>query len=190
MELMVFEGNRGMGKTLGMVLYAKYLQERTGCSLFSNFPVAGSQEFYRFDDFKKVAASKKSILLLDECHNDLDGRDALSRNVKYLTHIVFYLRKMDCVLFLSTPLFKSIAVQVRDVTNVLVRCSKDQNFFCYDFFDLDNSIFLKRRRIEKNKAFAICKSVYDTKSIVLPLSFPEDKAGFLNLLEEIKNTCT
>lgn len=186
MELLVFQGNRGMGKTLGMVLYAKYLQEHTGCSLFSNFPMNGSDGFYSFDDFKKVATCENSILLLDECHNDLDGRDSQSRNVKYLTHMIFYLRKLRCTMLLTTPLFRSIAGQVRDVTNIVVCCSKNRDYFFYDFWDNDNSVFLKRRNINREKALVLCDSVYDTKGIVSPLKFPEDRNGFVKLLEEIK----
>lgn len=186
MELFAFQGNRGMGKTLGMVLYAKYLQEHTGCSLFSNFPFVGSNEFYSFDDFKKVAECKHSVLMLDECHNDLDARDYASSKVKYLTHMIFYLRKLRCTMFLTTPLFRTISKQVRDVTNIVVCCSKDSNFFFYDFYDNERAAFLKRRKILRQKAFDLCESVYDTNSIVEPLIFPDNKNDFLKLLSEIK----
>lgn len=186
MELIVFEGNRGMGKTLGMVLHAKRIQAYTGCNLFANFPVRGAEGFYSFEDFKKVSICKNSIVLLDECHNDLDSRDYSTSSVKYFSHMIFYLRKLGCVMFLTTPLFSAITSRVRDVTNIVCRCSKTYDYFVYDFWDNDQGVFLKRRKVLKDKAFMLCKNVYNTKSLVNPLEYPSSKQEFLQILSEIK----
>lgn len=186
MELVIFTGNRGVGKTLGMSLYALYLKGKTGCDLYSNYGLNGSQEFSSFIDFKSVAASGHSLVLLDECHNDIDSRD-LSSATKYFSHIVFYLRKLDCTLFMSTPLFSNVSARVRNVTNVLVNVSKNKKFFFYDFYDVQRDFFhVKRFRLVKDSVFDFARDVYDTKAIVTPLSYPQNKKEFEDLLKDIK----
>lgn len=186
MELVVFTGNRGVGKTLGMSLYAHYLKSETGCSLYSNFGLSDSVPFSKFDDFKNIALEKHSLLCLDEIHNDLDARDFASNSVKYFTHMIFYLRKLNCTIFMTTPLFENITSRVRAVVNVLVSVSKDHSFFYYDFYDVDRCIYLKRFRISKSKAYALAASIYDTRAIVTPLIYPDKRVDFDLLLNDIK----
>ena len=186
MELVVFTGNRGVGKTLGMSVYAEYLKRKTGCSVFSNYGLADAYDFYSFSDFKKVCKCGHSLVLLDECHNDIDSMDR-SSSVRYFSHIVFYLRKLNCTLFMTTPIFKNVSSRVRAVTDILVEVSKDNKFFFYDFYDVQRDFkHLKRLRLLKSLAFSLAGEIYDTRGIVTPLIYPEKSSDFISLLDEIK----
>lgn len=191
MELVLFTGNRGVGKTLGMSLYAMWLKEQTGCSLYSNYSLLGANDFFSFDDFRQIACEKHSLLLLDECHNDIDSRNYRKPSALYFSHITFYLRKLRCLMFLSTPLFSNIDRRVREVTNILVNVSKDNEFFYYDFYDVQLESFLKRIKIKRNLALQLASKIYDTTGIVTPLQYPNKNEDFEALVFDIKqiNNC-
>ncbi|MEC3226415.1 hypothetical protein P9027_31420 [Bacillus thuringiensis] len=186
MYVWAFEGRMGNGKTLGMSLMAKYFQEKSGCTLYSNYGLAGSKPFRSFDDFLDVAMQPSSIVCLDECHNDIDSRDFGTNAVKYFSHIVFYLRKMRCTLFLTTPLFENIDSRVRDVTNVLVPVSKDKYYYYYPFYDWEANQLMVEKKIKKEYAHSKAGNIFDTNAVVTPLEYPKNRDEFKVLLERLK----
>jgi hypothetical protein len=186
MNLMLFTGLMGSGKTLGMSLIAKRYQEQTGCTLYSNYGLKGSKPFTSFYDFLDVAVQPSSIVCLDEVHNDIDSRDFNTNAVKYFSHIVFYLRKMRCMLFMTTPLFENVESRVRNVTSVVVPVQKDKDYFYYPFIDAHTEVLLKQWKIKKDTAFKASKTLYDTYSMVTPLEYPANRDEFKKLLHELR----
>lgn len=186
MNVFVFDGVMGAGKTLGASIYAKYVQERTGCTLFSNFGLKGSKEFLHLKDFLKVADEKSSIIVLDESHMDLDSRNFNLNSVKFLTQIVFFLRKLRCSLFLTSPLFSNLDSRVQGVTAIYCPVAKDKNYFYYPFYDWQRKIYLKTKKINREQAINIAKNLYDTYAIVTPLEYPETRQEYLEFVTELK----
>lgn len=188
MYVYTFTGFMGNGKTLGMVLFAKMYQQKTGCTLYSNFGVKGSKPFTSFKDFLQIAKEPSSILLLDECHLDIDSRNSLSNASKYLSHMAFFLRKMRCTLMLTTPLFSNVDSRFRDITYVYVPVRKDKNYFYYPIVDYQEDRLLTTKRMKRENAISLAKEVFDTHSMVTPLEYPANKAEFDSILVELKKT--
>lgn len=186
MNIINFSGQMGNGKTLGMSILAKYFQEQTGCTLYSNYGLVGSKPFYSFYDFLDVAVQPHSIICLDEVHNDIDARDFNTNAVKYFSHIAFYLRKMRCTLMMTSPLFENVESRVRGVTNVICPVHKDKNYYYYPFYDWQSMKPLKPKRIKKEFAHKVASNIFDTYSMVTPLEYPENRNEFKKLLEELK----
>jgi len=186
MYVYTFTGFMGNGKTLGMVLFAKMYQQKTGCTLYSNFGVKGSKPFTSFKDFLKIAKEPSSILLLDECHLDIDSRNSLSNASKYFSHMAFFLRKMRCTLMLTTPLFSNVDSRFRDITYVYVPVRKDKDYFYYPIVDYQEDRLLKTMKMKKENAIKLVNEVFDTHSMVTPLEYPANKAEFDSLLVDLK----
>lgn len=187
MYLFVFDGLMGSGKTLAMSLLAFYLQEKHDLIVYSNYSFYGSKEFSSFSDFLDIAKETKPvILLLDEGHIDLDSGDFSTNAAKYFSHVFFYFRKLNCRLFITTPIFSNINTRFRALCSFLVNCSSFSDFFVFNIFDVQRNIFLKQIKIYKEHAFSYVKDIYDTNSIVSPIVFPANKLEFTELLSSIK----
>ncbi|MDO3376422.1 hypothetical protein QJ529_27630 [Bacillus paranthracis] len=154
--------------------------------MYSNFGVKGSKPFTSFKDFLQIAKEPSTILLLDECHLDIDSRNSLSNASKYFSHIAFFLRKMRCTLMLTTPLFSNVDSRFRDITYVYVPVRKDKNYFYYPIVDYQDDRLLKTMKMKKENAINLAKEVFDTHSMVTPLEYPVNKAEFDGLLNDLK----
>jgi hypothetical protein len=186
MYVFSFSGIMGSGKTLGQSIMAKQLQAKTNCTLYSNYGLKGSKPFTSFRDFLDVAVQPSSIVCLDEVHNDIDARDFNTNAVKYFSHIVFYLRKMRCTLFMTTPLFENVESRVRGVTNILIPVEKDKDNYYYPMYDWQGMKYLKTKKIAKEKAHEVASLIFDTHSMVVPLEYPANRNDFTDLLTEMK----
>ncbi|MGG0208425.1 hypothetical protein ABEZ57_27695 [Bacillus mycoides] len=186
MIIYTFDGLMGFGKTLGMSIFAKRLQQESGCALYSNYGLAGSKPFTSFNDFLSICDESSTILCLDECHLDIDSRNSLSNASKYFSHIAFFLRKMRCTLMLTTPLFSNVDSRIRDITFVYVPVEKDKNYFYYPHIDWQVNKLLKIEKIKKENVFKLASNVYETNNMVTPLEYPANKTEFDNLLEQLK----
>lgn len=186
MYLMGFDGHLGAGKTFGMSVLAQHYRQKSGCTLYSNYGLKNSKLFTSFDQFLDVAQQPSSIICLDEAHTDLDSRSGNTNIAKYLTHIIFYLRKMRATLMFSSPNIMNIDARVRAIMDVYCRVSKDKKYFHYDMYDLNSERYLKSLRINKEKAFAIGHEIYDTHKMVVPMTFPDTKDEYLRTINMLK----
>lgn len=187
MYLVVFDGLMGSGKTLAMSLLASYLHKKHDLIVYSNYSFYGSKEFSSFSDFLDIAKEEKPvILLLDEGHIDLDSGDFSTNAAKYFSHLFFYFRKLNCRLFITTPIFSNINTRFRALCSILVSCSVYSDFFIFNIFDVQRNIFLKQIKIYKEHAFSYVTGIYDTNSVVSPIVFPSNKLEFTELLSSIK----
>lgn len=186
MNFMVFTGFLGSGKTLGASIFAEYFKEKSGCALYSNCGIVGSKSFTSMEDFKLIAQEESSLLVLDEAHMDLDARSFSSNHVKFFTQVSYYLRKLRCTLIITTPNFADLDSRIRSITNVLAFVSKDSNNFYYEMYDAQSQRYLRTYRIDKTNAFKVSDWLYDTYSMVTPISIPSTKNDFTDFLEELK----
>lgn len=188
MNIVVFEGYLGAGKTLGASILAKYYQEKSGCTLYSNYGLAGSKPFTRMEDFLDVAQQPSSIIVWDECHVDLDSRSFSSNHVKFLTQIAFYLRKMRCTLIITSPMFENLDSRIRGITNILVQVQKGKEYFYYPFYDIQSGKYLKTKKIKKEDAFRIASDIFPTYAMVTPIEVPSKKEEYESFLHVLKQT--
>lgn len=186
MNLFTIEGFLGDGKTLGMSILAKYYQEKSGCTLYSNYGLAGSKPFTKLEDFFDVAVQPSSIICLDEAHVDLDARNFSTNAVKFFTSIIFYLRKMRCTIYFTSPLVENLDMRVRGITNIHCRAMKTKDYFYYFMSDMQSGRQLKTLKIQKEKAFQVASKIFETNSMVTPLEYPEERKQFLTFLSELK----
>lgn len=186
-NVFVFTGFLGSGKTLGAVLYAKKYQALSGCALYSNISIEGAKPFHSIETFKEIAKESSSILLLDEAHMDLDARSFNTNHVKFFTQLSYYLRKLRCTLFITSPNFGDLDSRIRGITNVLAIVSKSNDKFYYDMYDIQSDRYLRRYEMYQKEAFYVANNVYDTYAMVTPVTVPDGKAGFTEFLNELKS---
>ncbi|WP_212677001.1 hypothetical protein [Paenibacillus sp. 7516] len=184
---MGFDGPLGAGKTLGMSVMAQYYRQKTGCTLYSNYGLKNSKLFTTFDQFLDIAQQPSSIICLDEAHTDLDSRSGNTNVAKYFTHMLFYLRKLRCTLFFSSPSIANIEFRVRSIMNVYCQVQKNKNSFLYNMYDLQSERFLRTMKVNQKKVFSIGHEIYDTHKMVVPIEFPEKKEDYLKILTDLKN---
>ncbi|QVL41472.1 hypothetical protein KH263_19765 (plasmid) [Bacillus velezensis] len=186
MNVMAFTGFLGSGKTAGASVFAKAYQQRSGCTLYSNYGLQGAKMFSKLDDFKDIARQPSSILVLDEAHMDFDARSFSSNHVKFFTQVSYYLRKMRCTLILTTPNFGDIDSRIRGITNILVQVTKRNGYFYYDMFDLQSDRFLKTMRFRVENLEHYGEQIFDTTKMVTPIEIPDKKGDFKDFLDELK----
>lgn len=187
MYVMIFDGIMGSGKTAGMSIMAQHFRQKSGCTLYSNYGLRGSKLFTSFEQFVDVAQQPSSIICLDEAHSDLDARSGNTNIAKFLSHIVFYLRKLRATIFLSSPSILAIDSRIRGVTNIYCQVEKTKKYFKYHMWDLQSEKFLRDYRIQKDRAFSILPQVYDTHKMVVPMSYPETKEEFLKIIRLLQS---
>jgi Zonular occludens toxin (Zot). len=187
MYLMGFDGTMGQGKTFGMSTMAQYFRQKSGCTLYSNYGLKHSKLFTSFEDFLDVAQQPSSIICLDEIHTDLDSRSVNTNASKYLTHMLFYLRKIRATIFFSSPDITNVDLRVRLVMNIYCRVRKNKKSFYYEMYDMQKMKYLKTLRIEQKKAFAIGHQIYDTNKMVVPMEFPSDRESYVRVLNNLKS---
>lgn len=185
-NVFVFTGFLGSGKTLGAVLYAKKYQALSGCALYSNISIEGAKPFNSIEDFKKIAVESSSILLLDEAHIDLDARSFNTNHVKFFTQLSYYLRKLRCTLFITSPNFGDLDSRIRGITNILAVVSKSKDLFYYDMYDIQSGKHLRTYQMQQSEAFYVASNVYDTYAMVTPVAVPDSKQGYNEFLEQLK----
>lgn len=188
MNVVVYEGFLGSGKTLGMTVSAYHFKQKSNCVLYSNYGLVGSKPFTSIENFKDIAKEKSTILCLDEAHIDLDSRSFSSNSVKFFSQVSYYLRKLRCTLFIASPSFEDLDSRIRGITNVLIKVSSDKKYFYYTMYDVQSKRYLKRMRIRKQKAFMIGSQIYDTEAMVSPVKVPEKRQDFMEFLEALKTT--
>lgn len=191
MQLILIDGIMGAGKTLAMTILANWFADLTANyvgrpALYSNYYATNSKPFTSFKDFVSVAAEEHSLICLDESHLELDARSGTSNSVKFLSHIIFYFRKLHCTMFLTTPDVSNLDGRVLRVASIYIRAIKHKNYFYYEFYDLQSERLLRTLKLPKSIAFAYAAGLYDTETIVTPLDYPETKAEYIALLHSLK----
>ncbi|MDY8049655.1 zonular occludens toxin domain-containing protein [Paenibacillus polymyxa] len=183
---MGIDGTMGTGKTLCMSVLAQHFRQQSGCTLYSNYGLKNSKLITNFEMFLDVAQQPSSIICLDEAHIDLDSRSVNTNVAKYLTHMLFFLRKLRCTLMFTSPDITNIDIRVRLVMNVYCRAKKNKTNFTYSMWNAQDNKPLKSFKVNKNKIFSIGHEIYDTNKMVIPMDFPQTKEGYIDILNLLK----
>lgn len=191
MYVWVFQGNLGEGKTFGMSVFAWHFvakARRMGikADIYANFDLLGAKALTSYRDFYRVARSEASICLMDEAHVNLDSRlFARGANI-YMTQFMFYLRKLNTSLFMTTPHIRNLDSRMRQLTNILVDCHKISGGFLYDIYDFQNERLLRRKFLPKYIAQKIFETgMYDSHAIIRAVEFPSNERAFERFLDTI-----
>ncbi|WP_144495995.1 hypothetical protein [Bacillus pumilus] len=186
MNVMVFEGFLGAGKTAGASVFAKAFQERSGCALYSNYGLKDSKPFTQLEDFFDIAQESSSLLVLDEAHMDLDSRSFSSNHVKFFTQTSYYLRKLRCTMIITSPSFDDLDSRIRGITNILCKVRKENGYFIYDLFDIQSNRFLRTYRFKQKHLSDYGSRIFDTTKMVTPVVVPEKREDFKIFLDRLK----
>ena len=191
MYVHVFQGNMGQGKTAGAAMFALYFVVRwriagQEANIFSNFKMKGAQLISNELDWDNVARSPNSIVIMDEAHVNLDSRMFNRATNINLTQFIFYFRKLHCSLFLCSPSIMNLDARIRNLTNVLIDCSKFSSGFNYKIYDYHaarriNTLFIPKRVAKKFFDLGI----YDTHAIIRYMQFPKSERDFDRFLDRI-----
>ncbi|HHV76211.1 MAG TPA: hypothetical protein GXX39_02410 [Syntrophothermus lipocalidus] len=191
MYVWVFQGNLGEGKTFGMCVLAWHFVARARragikADLYANFDLVGAKPLTSYRDFYNVARSEASICLMDEAHVNLDSRlFARGANI-YMTQFMFYLRKLNASLFMTTPHIRNLDSRMRQLTNILVDCHKLYGGFLYDIYDFQSERLLRRKFLPKYVAERIFETgMYDSHAIIRAVDFPSNERAFERFLDTI-----
>lgn len=191
MYVWVFMGNLGEGKTFGMSVFAWHFvararQQGIKADLYANYELIGAKPLNSYRDFYNVARSEASICLMDEAHVNLDSRlFARGANI-YMTQFLFYLRKLNASLFMTTPHIRNLDSRMRQLTNILVDCHKLYGGFLYDIYDFQSERLLRRKFLPKYIAQKIFETgMYDSHAIIRAVDFPSNERAFERFLDTI-----
>lgn len=191
MYVWMFQGNLGDGKTFGASVLSHYFKARARkagvkVDLYSNFGLYGSKELRDYKDFYNVARSMNSIAVLDEAHINLDSRMFSRGSNIYMTQFFFYLRKLRCSLFMTSPHIRNLDSRVRQLTNILVDCHKRGGGFSYDIYDFAGEKLVKRLYMPPQVAKKLFEvGLYDTHAIVRNVQFPSNERVFDDFLDKV-----
>lgn len=191
MYVWVFTGNLGEGKTFGMSVFAWHFVARARhmgikADLYANFDLVGAKPLTNYRDFYDVAKSEASICLMDEAHVNLDSRLFARGSNIYMTQFMFYLRKLNTSLFMTTPHIKNLDSRMRQLTNILVDCHKLYGGFLYDIYDFQSERLLRKKFLPKYVAQKIFDTgMYDSHAIIRAVNFPSTGRAFERFLDAI-----
>lgn len=186
-NLVFYEGIMGSGKTSRMSLDALMFKKKfPNLTLYSNYGLKGSEPFTDFKQFMDIPFNEHTLICLDESHMDLSNRDFSTNSVKFFTNLIFYLRKLNCTIFMTSPLFENLDSKVRAVTNILVRCRKKEGYFIANYYSLDTGELIKSFSVDDSFIKAYASQIYDTYTICIPLEYPIKREDFLIVFTKMK----
>lgn len=174
------EGGYGQGKTLTACIKAHTWAAASGAKLFANFPLRGAYLFEHYTDWYRIADVHGSIVLYDESQTNWDNRQWNGGGQVSMTKVMNYVRKMNCIFIFILPAFHNIDSRVRQMTDVLIRCSKTPNGTIYNHvYDFQDKRFGEYGKLltkwvlpraSQQRVFDL--KLYNTYSMVLPFPTP------------------
>ncbi|MGI6550173.1 MAG: hypothetical protein ACOX4Q_09115 [Syntrophomonadales bacterium] len=191
MYVWVFQGNLGEGKTFGMCVLgwhfvAKARKQGINADIYANFDLLGAKPLHSYRDFYHVAKSDASICLMDEAHINLDSRLFARGSNIYMTQFMFYLRKLNTSLFMTTPNIRNLDSRMRQLTNILVDCHKIAGGFMYEIYDFQSERLLRKKFLPRYIAEQIfATGMYDSHAIIRAVNFPSNERAFERFLDTI-----
>lgn len=185
-QLWVILGRKGMGKTIFLTREA--VNSNRGA--WANYKL-------HIDNFKPLSISDLLNLpinigiYVDEAYTWLESRISGSVLNRYMSYIIFQLRKTYCDMFLSAQKFSTLDVRVRLEADKIVKCKRKDNgirpkdkledgknelgievpyyyFWDYEYTILDTESWKKRTYVMKYEKATQYFDLYDTREVIEP----------------------
>lgn len=191
MFVFAFEGNLGQGKTSAMSIFAHWYRKqamRRGLevTLFANYDLAESKPLKSYETFYEVAECESSICVVDEAHTSFDSRMFSKGYAVYFTQFVMYFRKLRTCLFVATPTIENIDTRIRQLTSILVHCTKLKNGFKYHIFDYQSMKLISTKFLPmQNATNVFAAGLYNTEQMVRSITFPGTDKEYDQFLTKI-----
>lgn len=164
--LTIILGNIGSGKTLFMVILAKYSKLKT----ISNFNLKFKYELFDLQSFLESKYDNCNIYL-DEAYSYLESRLSISELNRLMSYMLFQSRKKSLNLVLSAQLLSTLDKRFRMLADMIILCNhidKTELPFKYKIISKGyNRIITKTISFEKAKDYF---KMYDTNQIIQPIN--------------------
>lgn len=159
--LILIIGARGSGKTL----FASYIASKSKRDIYANYRL-NLPKFKPLEVIDLLDLPNDVDVIIDEGYTWLESRISGSHLNRYLSYIVFQIRKRLIDVYVTAQMFSSIDVRFREQSDVIVKCERYGEAFHYSIYWLDSDV---QRRFELSyedakKYF----EVYDTYEIIEP----------------------
>jgi len=138
--LVIILGNLGSGKTYIMMLLA-YQDKR---QILSNFNIK-RKNVKVIDVPDLLDLPDDIVLLMDEAYSWIESRSSLDSLNKYLSSVLFHIRKTNTDIYITTPMYSTIDKRFRNQANYIIFCKHRNNFesddFHFLFYDVNNRTY-------------------------------------------------
>lgn len=191
-------GGYGQGKTTTAVIKGHQWAAASGGQLWANFPLRGAYLFSDYTDWYRIADAHGSIVIFDESQMNFDARQWGGFQNITLTKIMNYVRKMNCVFIFVLPNYDNIDSRIRQMTEILIVCSKSRNGTIYNHvYDYQDKRYGEYGRLlnrwilpkaSQQKVYAL--DLFDSYSMVhqFPMpSTPKQAEEFFRTLDDRHN---
>lgn len=208
-QLIIILGRRGRGKTLFMTRQAINSERE----IWANYRI-NSPRFHKLSVSDLINLPSNIMICIDEAYAWLESRVSGSVLNRYISYLVFQIRKTNSIMFLTAKRFRTVDVRMRREVDVIIKAERTDNGirpedrlldgrkdgikvqyyyfwdFKYTFLDVDTfnekSAFFKYDTIKKYFRY------YDTKEIIDPAYKARMELELLKdnpekLLEKCKN---
>lgn len=173
-------GKMGTGKTLTQTILMQYLHATTGVPIASNYKMKNASLVKSLMD---ITAKQSEVFGFDEIWLSADSR-AWKDNVR-LTQWVNQTRKKKMIVFYTTQHIRQVEMRIRNATDVLIVCEKDEVNHYLTFIDWQYKT-IGRRYVIPREIAKLFYPLYDTYEVLEPLTWERKKKGSYN--SEYKST--
>ena len=124
------QGRQGAGKTRFITILGILLKTKSKMKLYANYKLFGV-EYINVNSLKELKQIQSGIVLLDEMWLSVDSRRSMG-NVDF-TGLIAQLRKKNIIAIFTTQQISKLDVRVRDATDYLFHCDKDNSLIVVDY---------------------------------------------------------
>lgn len=115
-------GRKGSGKTLLLAMVGL----DSNRPVYSNFKL-NIKNYHPLTISTLLSMPENATILIDEAYTWLESRVSSAVLNRYMSYVIFQLRKTYSDMYLSAQKFHSLDRRARDETNVLIKCERKNN---------------------------------------------------------------
>ena len=130
--LILVIGARGSGKTLFCTLIA----EKSKREIYANYRLF-LKRYKPLEVIDLLELPNNVDVIIDEGYTWLESRISGSHLNRYLSYIVFQIRKRMIDVYVTAQMFSSIDVRFREQADIIIKCERIGQDFYYDMYWLD-----------------------------------------------------
>ena len=130
--LILVIGARGSGKTLFCTLIA----EKSKREKYANYRLF-LKRYKPLEVIDLLELPNNVDVIIDEGYTWLESRISGSHLNRYLSYIVFQIRKRMIDVYVTAQMFSSIDVRFREQADIIIKCERIGQDFYYDMYWLD-----------------------------------------------------